>query len=180
MDPRAGVTDPGRGVAREWIRGRGSLPCRSRKNQTGSVARLALAAVAAGCYNYEPLGRTHLAPSTHVEVTLTESGSEELARYVGPNVLVIRGRFLGAADRGLALSVEAVENRGGQTVEWKGETVVVPGEFVRSLQQRHMAATKTVLLAGASLAGFLAANAAFGPGASGTVPGGGGPPSSSR
>jgi hypothetical protein len=50
----------------------------------------------------------------------------------------------------------------------------VPGEFIRSLEERHAAASKTVLLASASLAGFFAAYAVFGPGASGSTASGGG------
>ena len=132
--------------------------------------------VAAGCYNYTPLRRSQLAPSTYVAVTLTESGSEELAQYIGPNILVVRGRFLSATDRGLVLSVLAVENRRGNIFDWKGESVVIPGEFVREVEERHAANGKTVLLAGASVFGFFAAYAAFGPGASGSTAGGVGSP----
>ncbi len=142
-----------------------------------------LAAVALsqlGCYNYAPLRRSELVPATYLAIMLTESGSEELAPYIGPNVLVVRGRFLSATDRGLNLSVEGVENKRGDILEWKGETVMVPAEFVRSLEERHGAAGKTVLLAGAGLAGFFVAYAAFGPGASGTTPGGSGGGSSPR
>ena len=134
----------------------------------------AVALLEADCYNYAPLRRSELVPATYLAVMLTESGSEELAPYIGPNVLIVRGRFQSANDRGLNLSVAGVENRRGDIVEWKGETVMVPAEFVRSLEERHGAAGKTVLLAGAGLAGFFVAYAAFGPGASGTAPGGGG------
>ena len=130
------------------------------------------------CYNYTPLRRSELTPATYLAVTLTESGSEELAQYIGPNILVVRGRFLSATDRGLVVSVAAVENRRGNIFEWKGESVVIPGEFVREVEERHAANGKTFLLAGVSLAGFFAAYAAFGPGASGTTQGGvGSPPS---
>lgn len=136
------------------------------------VLLVAVVSLQAGCYNYLPLRRAELVPSTYLAVTLTESGSEELAPYIGPNVLIIRGRFLSRTDRGLAISVLAVEGRRGDVLEWKGETVTVPGEFVRSLEERKTAAGKTVLLAGASLVGFFAAYAAFGPGVSGTTAGG--------
>lgn len=127
-----------------------------------------------GCYNYLPLGRSHLVPSTYLALTLTDAGSEELAPYIGPDVLVVRGRFLSDTERGLAVSVAAVETRRGQILEWKGETITVPGEFVRNLEERRVARSKTVLLAGASVAGFLVAYAAFGPGVSGTSPSGSG------
>jgi hypothetical protein len=136
------------------------------------VVLAALGLVQVGCYNYTPLRRSHIAPSTYLAVTLTEAGTEELAPYIGPNVLIVRGRLLSTTDRGFVLSVAGVESRRGDILEWKGESVAIPGEFVRSLEQRHSAAGKTVLLAGASLAGFFAAYAAFGPGASGETAGG--------
>ncbi len=131
-------------------------------------------ALQAGCYNYAPLRRSQLSPSTYLAVTLTDAGSEELSPYIGPNVLVVRGRFLSTTNRGFILSVSAVENRGGDVLEWKGESVGVPGEFVRSLEERHPATGKTVMLAGVSLAGFFVAYAAFGPGVGGATSGGAG------
>lgn len=128
-----------------------------------------------GCYNYRPLRRSSLAPSSYLAVTLTESGSEELARYLGPNALVIRGRYLAATERGLALSVESVESRRGDILRWAGETVVVPGEFVREVEQRTPSHSKTVLLAGAAVAGFVVAYQAFGPASGGGLGGGSGP-----
>jgi len=135
---------------------------------------VAAAVLQGGCYNYVPLRRAALSPPACVVVTLTDAGSEQLAPYLGPNVYAVRGRFLSTTDRGLVMAVSAVETRPGDVLEWKGETVVVPGEFVRSVEERHSAASKTVLLAGASLAGFFAAYAAFGPGASGSTANGGG------
>ncbi len=127
-----------------------------------------------GCYNYLPLRRSSLVPSSYLAVTLTESGSEELARYLGPNAFVVRGRYLAATDRGLALSVEAVESRRGDIARWAGETVVVPGEFVRAVEQRRVSPSKVVLLAGAAVAGFVVTYEAFGPAAGGGPSGGGG------
>ncbi len=145
-----------------------------------SAILVAVMFLATECYNYEPLRRSQLAPSTYVAVTLTESGSEELAQYIGPSILVVRGRFLSASDRGLTVSVAAVENRRGNSFEWKGESVEIPGEFVRAIEERHPANGKTVLLAGVSLVGFFAAYAAFGPGANGATAGGVGNPPAPR
>lgn len=139
---------------------------------------VAVASLQAACYNYTPLRRAQLSPSVYLAVTLTDAGSEELAPYIGPNMLVIRGRFLNTTGRGLVLSVESVESRRGDMFAWKGESVAVPGEFVRSLEERHVATAKTALLASASVISFFAAFAAFGPGSGGTMQGGvGGPPS---
>src|ERR1700758_1707458 len=142
-----------------------------------AVCLFAAAMLQAGCYNYQGLRRGSLVPASYVAVTLTESGSDELGRYLGPDALVVRGRYLGASQQGLSLSVESVESRRGDIVRWSGETVVVPGEFVRRVEERHAARSKAVLLAGATVVGLLAVYQAFGQGESGGVAGGRGAPS---
>src|ERR1051325_11339534 len=42
--------------------------------------------VSAGCYNYNPLTTPTPQPGSCVAVALTDAGSQELARYLGPNV----------------------------------------------------------------------------------------------
>src|SRR2546422_4379194 len=44
----------------------------------------------AGCYIYRPLAAPQPEPATYLAVTLTEAGSEDLARYIGPDVRVDR------------------------------------------------------------------------------------------
>jgi hypothetical protein len=140
-----------------------------------TLTLLLAAALQQGCYNYSPLRRSSLVPSSYLAVTLTETGSEELARYLGPNALVVRGRYMAATERGLALSVESVESRRGDIARWAGETVVVPGEFVRGVEQRQVAPSKMLLMAGAVVAALLVTYQAFGPASSSDVGGGSGP-----
>jgi len=140
----------------------------------GVVLLMAVGWLQAGCYNYTPVRRSGLVPSMYVAITLTQDGSEQLAPYLGPSVVVVRGRFLSATERGLVVSALAVETRRGDNLEWKGESVLIPTAFVRSLEERHAAKGKTAMLAGASLFCFFASYAAFGSGAQATTLGGGG------
>jgi hypothetical protein len=137
----------------------------------GIAVLLAVGWSALGCYNYEPLRGSGLTPSTYLAITLSEAGSEELASYLGPDVLVVRGRYLGPGEHGVLLAVEAVETRRGDIAPWAGETVQVPGEFVRGVEERHASRQKSVLLAGSALASFVFAYAAFGSGAAGGAAG---------
>ena len=107
-------------------------------------------------------------------VTLTEAGSEDLARYIGPDVRVVRGRFQSTSERGLSMSVSQVELRRGDVLTWQGETVVVPPGFVASLEERRVSRGRIVLLAGGSLLALVASYEAFGP-AGGGVPAPAGP-----
>jgi len=141
---------------------------------------MAAALLQVACYNYLPVRRSSLTPSNYLAITLTEYGSDELARYLGPNAHVVRGRYLAATDRGLALSVGSVESPRGDVARWAGETVVVPGEFVWEVEQRQLSPSKIALLAGAAVAGLLITYRAFGSASSGGLGGGGGPGPSSR
>jgi len=134
---------------------------------------MAGAVLQGGCYNYFPLRRAGLVPSSYLAITLTESGTDELTGILGPDILVVRGRYLAMTDRGLALAVEAVESRRGDIERWAGETVTVPGEFVREVEERHPSPSKMLLLVGVSVAGLVVTYEAFGPGSGGGLAGGG-------
>src|SRR5256886_14396354 len=87
----------------------------------------------AGCYIYRPLAAPRPEPATYLAVTLTEAGSEDLARYIGPDVRVVRGRLQSTNARGLTVSVSPVELRCVDVLSWQGETGGVPRGFVASL-----------------------------------------------
>ncbi len=128
----------------------------------------------AACYTYAPL-QTQPEPGVYVAVTLTDSGSETLTRYLGPNVMVVRGRYLATGDRGLLVSVSSVETQQGDELSWAGETVTLPAGCIASIEARRLAKGPSALLAGASVAGLVATVGAFsllGGGSSG----GSGPP----
>jgi hypothetical protein len=125
--------------------------------------------VSAGCYNYNPLTTPTPQPGSYVAVTLTDSGSQELARYLGPNVFVVRGRYLGDSDQGLLLSVASVELKRGNELSWEGETVALPNGAIASLDVRRLAKGRSILLASVGAGGLVATTLAF------TLNGGGTP-----
>jgi hypothetical protein len=133
------------------------------------AAILIISVVTAGCYNYNALTTPSPEPGSYVAVTLTDSGSQELARYLGPNVFVVRGRYLGDSDRGLLVSVSSVELKRGNELSWEGETVALPNGTIASLDVRRLAKGRSILLAGVGAGGLVAATLAF------TLNGGGSP-----
>lgn len=159
-----------RTICREAALDRTRLSSRIRRG----VVALLLGAATSGCYNYVPVTRSQPAPSSYLAVRLTDPGSDLLTTYLGPNVRVVRGRFVRTDDQAFVLSVSSVESRRGDSYNWAGETVSVPSEFVWTMEERHPARTKTALLALAAITGFFGMYAAFSPGASGTSPSGGG------
>lgn len=131
----------------------------------------------AGCYNYNPLTTPSPEPGTHVAVTLTDPGSENLVRSLGPEAFILRGRYLGDSDQGMLFSVSSVETRRGIEQPWQGETVTVPADAVASMDVRRLAKGRSLLLAGLGVGGLVVTTVAFSLIGSGTSPNpGGGPP----
>jgi hypothetical protein len=134
------------------------------------------AAVTAGCYNYDPLITASPEPGTYLSLSLTDAGSQELARSLGPNVFIVRGRYLQHGDRGLLVSVTSVELKVGNEVSWAGETVALPDSAISAIEVRQLAKGRSALLLGAGVAGLVATTAAFSYVGGGTRPGKQGPP----
>jgi len=141
-----------------------------------SCTVISLLISATGCYYYQPLETPAPQPGTYMQVMLTDSGTSHFWGYLGPDVGNLRGRLITANPEALALSVESVEQRHGQILSWKGETVRLGREYVATLQERHLSKVRTALLTGGSVMGFIAAIAAFTNLASGSGGGGGGGP----
>ena len=140
------------------------------------VVLLLSAVCATGCYYYSPLTRRP-EPEMNLSVTLTDSGTDRLWRYLGPDVGTLRGRLLSADDTAYALSVYAVDLRHGTTLGWKGERVAVKRDLVAGLSERRFSAGRTALASTLSVAGFWLTLQAFKViGGGSTSSGGGGKP----
>lgn len=143
-----------------------------------TLSLIGVLCLTAGCYNYNPLTTPSPKPGTYVAVTLTDPGSENLARSLGPNAFIVRGRYLSDSDQGMLLSVSSVENKRGIPQPWEGETVAIPADAVASLDVRRLAKGRSFLLVGLGAGGLVATTLAFSLIGSGTEPnpGGGRPP----
>lgn len=141
----------------------------------GLIAGLFLTA---GCYSYSPLTTPDPEPGTYLAVTLTDAGSDELARSLGPAAFIVRGRYLSSDERGMLISITSIETKQGFANPWAGETVAVPDHAVASLDVRRFAKGRSFLLAGVGAGGLVATTLAFSLLGGGTTPnpGGGRPP----
>src|SRR2546429_64031 len=132
------------------------------------AAILIAAGLTAGCYSYHRLGTPDPEPGMSVAVTLTDAGTQELGRYLGPDAFIVRGRYVRADERGLVVAVVQVETKRGDWQPWAGESVTLPTGHIASLEARRLAKGRTVLLAGVGVASLAATPLAF------TLAGGGG------
>lgn len=139
---------------------------------------LVTASIAAGCYNYSPLTTPSPETGSHLAVTLTDAGSTGLARYLGPDVFLVHGRYVGERGDSLLLSVSSVETKRGEETAWQGETVTLPRDAIAALDVRQLAKGRSLLFAGVGAGGVIATTLAFNLLGSGTpLSPGKGPPS---
>jgi hypothetical protein len=137
---------------------------------------IAAAFLSAACYNYNPITTPTPQPGSYVAAKLTDVGSQELAPYVGPNVFVLRGRYVGESDHGFVVSVSSVELQRGDELPWAGEHVELPNRYIASLEVRQLAKGRSFLLASIGAGGLVVTSVAFGLIGTGTQPAGTGPP----
>lgn len=112
----------------------------------------AAALVFSGCYGSVPIQLSAAQPGTKLVVTLTDAGSDSLARYLGPGVQTVDGRLIQNGDSGLSLAVTQVTMRSGIEQFWKGETVALPKYSLGTVQERKLSKPRTLLLGGAIVA----------------------------
>lgn len=143
------------------------------------AAPIVLATVlSVGCYYYRPTETRTPTPQTYVSVALTDSGTDRLWRYLGPDVGSLRGRLLTTDEGSYTMAVFAVDLRNGSVLGWRGERVVVNRELVSSLSERRFSVGRTTLAGGLSAAAFVLTLQAFKvlTGGGGSSDGGGGKP----
>jgi hypothetical protein len=108
--------------------------------------------VLCGCYESVPIEINRIEPGTKIRVTLTDAGTDSLARYLGPGVQQVDGKLISTTDSRLSLGVSSVAMRSGQDQFWKGETVAIPRSALATVQQRKLNKPKSLLLGGALIA----------------------------
>jgi len=105
-----------------------------------------------GCYESVPIQIGAVQPGTKIRVTLTDAGTDSLARYLGPGVLTVDGKLIKATEERLALGVTSVAMRSGQEQYWKGESVAIPRSALAIVQERKLNKPKSLILSGALIA----------------------------
>lgn len=142
-----------------------------------SLAPFALLAVTGACYTYRPVTTTPRV-TERVRLTLTAEGTTELARFLGPRVVVAEGMLSSiAADSAYVVAVDFVQMTDGVRQPWSGEGLVrFPIHYVREVRERVLLRRQSYV-AGAALTSGLIAAAVFALRNTGSGgDGGGGPP----
>jgi hypothetical protein len=130
----------------------------------------------ASCYTYRPV-TTPPKLSERVRVTLTSEGTVDLARFLGPRVVIAEGAVASIRpDNAMVVAVDFVQTADGVRQPWSGEGLVTfPAAHVAAMSQRTFLRRQSYL-AGAAGAAALVAAALIALKNSGSGTGGGNPP----
>src|SRR4026209_235730 len=108
-----------------------------------------------GCYTYRNTAVGDAALMAPVRVELTEEGSQEITKQVGPRGSILEGVVAARSDSSIIFGVTALTRFNGVEETWHGERVTVPAAFVSRMQLRKFSTPNTSLF----VAGILASAA---------------------
>ena len=112
---------------------------------------LASLALLSACYTYVPVERPTPAVGEAVSLEISDQGRVALAERLGPGVLRIEGRVLGAEGEQLLISVGRIVQVNGQVNLWSGESMRLDRSLVGRTQTRRLDQKRTWLAAAASV-----------------------------
>jgi len=132
---------------------------------------VSLLALLSGCYTYRNTAVGEAALMAPVRVELTEEGSQEITKQVGPRGSMLEGVLTAKSESALVFGVTALTRTNGVEETWRGEQVTVPRSSVSRIQLRKFSKFNTSLFIAGLVAGGLlvktaadAANVLRGPG----------------
>lgn len=101
-----------------------------------------------GCYTYTTVPSTELAPERELRLTLTDAGSAELWRVLGPRAEAVHGHVTARDSSAFSVAVAQVVRSSGVEERWAGELVRLPQPAVARVQTRRFSTTRTLMMAG--------------------------------
>ena len=129
----------------------------------------------AACQSYNPVAVSTLAPATDVRVTFTDDGRTEVTRLVGPRVSAVEGRILSMDTNAVRMAIRTLRHPDGSFDLSHDEVVMIPRHAIGEAEVRRISVGRSVLLAGAIVAGSsIAATQLENSGATGKTGAGGG------
>ena len=109
---------------------------------------VALLLATSGCYAYTRVAPDAVAPGRELRLTLTDLGSAELWRELGPRASAVDGLIAARDSSAFRVAVMQVVRSGGTEERWSGEMVRLPQPAVAVVETRRFSRTRTALLAG--------------------------------
>jgi hypothetical protein len=119
-------------------------------------------AILAGCYNYVPVTSAAPPSGARANFLLTDAGTVEMARWVGPSTSEIEGEVVTADTAAITVAVRRLERRNGIEEYWKGEPVAIPRGVIATYTERRLSRSRTAMFGAGVVVAALALGQAFG------------------
>ncbi len=120
-----------------------------------------------GCYVYEPVTASMLAPGKTIALDLNDLGRLNLASLIGPEVKGVSGVLVAQSSNEYVVRVNQLTFFNKREAQWSGEAVTVRSDYVTALYEERLSSSRTALAVagGAGVVGaLLAAKAIAGAG----------------
>jgi hypothetical protein len=125
------------------------------------------AILCAACQTYSSVAIPSLSPNADVRVTFTADGSSDMTRLVGPHVTALEGRVISIDTNTVRIAVRDLVHSDGSFNLYHDEIVPVPRGAIASTEVKRLSRGRSVLLAGALVAGGAVAATQLGSGSEG-------------
>jgi hypothetical protein len=122
------------------------------------------------CYGYYPPAAPTPGVGSQVALTLSDAGTAEMARLVGPAAEVLEGRLSSDTGSSVVLAMTRVRQHDGRETVWKGERIAVNKGLVSTMRERRFSRARTTLATVLVSTGLGAAVKAFGGNGAGKAP----------
>ena len=98
-----------------------------------------------GCYVYEPVTASMVAPGTAVAIDLNEMGRLNLASLIGPEVRRVSGMLVSESSNEYVVRVNQLTFLNQRESQWGGEALTVRSDYVSALYAERLSASRTAL-----------------------------------
>src|SRR5829696_3929185 len=120
------------------------------------LVAVALTISCVACYTATGVPHDALPSGARVYVELTEPGTRELARFVGPNIREVYGDVREGSGANLVLALRSVTDRRAIETPWTGELVTIPHAEIAAIRERKLSRKRSWLFAAAVTAALVA------------------------
>jgi hypothetical protein len=118
-----------------------------------AAAVILCAGVATGCYVYEPVTASMIAPGKSIAIDLNDLGRLNLATLIGPEVKRVSGVLVSQSANEYVMRVNQLTFFNQKESQWSGEAITIRNDYVGTLYQEKLSPSRTALAVGGAAAG---------------------------
>ena len=107
-----------------------------------------MTALSTACYQYQEVQSSPKMPSeSYVRVELTDAGSTNVAKAIGPYIQYLEGPVASADESSLSVRVASLRRRGEADTRWTGDLIRLDRNDMRAVNARSFSRGRTAIAA---------------------------------